>query len=366
MRNPLARLATRDASKPTLRERLTATKAQAKQVIAVSRVLMRPEPKAAPAVEKAALVNYSTWLAFERERVCAELYPHLGTKASRFVLPLNAAEKFFFPSGINGGQDKAWRTVAPASSRAVKVLDLVGVDWRKDQGDNAIRRFDEGGRADTGERPALPFAWPEPDAVLLEALDDMDRQSAALEAFHNAGSDARDGDETPGYDAVDDARDLALERLTKERARTLTGLQVKAQALLRTWIDGSNFHLRDELVRSLAHDLLGTSPRDFFGPHPDAAMAAVEEGRRLMKAADVASKLPQPAGRLAPLPEQEVACDNLWKHVDGVILKTVPRTGAGCAALARFALDFEREQGVAVDDDDSRTVLDLIARSPLL
>ncbi|KQO49961.1 hypothetical protein [Methylobacterium sp. Leaf85] len=365
MRNPLARLVHRDPAKPTLRERLTATKAKARTVIAVSRILMKPETKAAPAVEKAALVNYSTWLAFERERVCAELYPHLGAKASRFVLGLNAAEKFFFPGGMNGGQDKAWRTVAPASSRAVKVLDLVGVDWRQDRTAESSRLFDENGRADTGKRPALPFAWPEPDATLLEALDDMDRQDAALNAFFNAGTSGREGNEIPGYDAVDEARDGALERLAQERATTLTGLQAKAQTLLRPSVDGSNFALKDELVRSLAHDILGTSPRD-FGPRPDAIMRAIEEGRRLLKVADEASKLPQPPGRLAPLPEQEAASKNIWRHIEDVILKTVPRTGRGCAALARFALDFEREQGVAVDDNDSRTVLDLIARSPLL
>lgn len=365
MRNPLARLVHRDPAKPTLRERLTATKARAKQVIAVSRVLMKPETKPTPAVDRAALVNYSTWLAFERERVCAELYPHLGAKASKFVLTLNAAEKFFFPDGIDGGRSKAWRSVPPAASRAVQVLDLVGVDWREDSDATARGLFDDYPRADTGERPALPFAWPEPDAALLEALDDLDRLDAALEAFFHSGSDARDGDETPGYDAVEEARDGALERLAKERATTLAGLQFKARALLRPSVDGSNFALRDEIVRSLAHDILGTNPRD-FGPRPDPIMPAIEEGRRLLKVADEASKLPQPAGRLDPLPEQEVASKNLWKHVEDVILKTVPKTAAGCIALARFALDFEREHGVAIDDDDNRAVLDLIARSPLL
>ncbi|MCC0808870.1 hypothetical protein FPV16_22150 [Methylobacterium sp. W2] len=126
MRNPLARLVYRDPAKSTLRERLTATKAKARTVIAVSRILMKPEPKAAPAIEKAAMVNYSTWLAFESERVCVELYPHLGTKASRFILGLNAAEKFFFPGGMSSGQSRAQTTVAPASSRAVKVLDRPG------------------------------------------------------------------------------------------------------------------------------------------------------------------------------------------------------------------------------------------------
>lgn len=367
MRNPLARLVHRDPAKPTLRERLTATKAKARQVLAVNRALLKvhPLPAPPPAVDRVALVNYATWLAFERDRVCAELYPHMGARASQLVLTQNAAERFFFPGGIGNGQSKAWRTVPPASSRAVKILDLVGVEWRQDTGEDSRRMLDDGGQADTGERPALPFAWPEPDAALLEALDDLDRLDAALNAFHEAGTDERDGDETPGYTAVEDARDGVLERLAQERAKTLTGLQIKARALLRNSVDGTNSSDRAAITKSLLHDLLGTSPRD-FGPRPDAIMTAIEEGRRLLKVADEASKLPQPTGRLDPLPEQEAASANLWKHVEDVILKTVPRTGRGCAALARFALDFEKQRGTAVDVDDNRAVLDLIGRSPLL
>ncbi|KQQ39138.1 hypothetical protein ASF58_22870 [Methylobacterium sp. Leaf125] len=79
--------------------------------------------------------------------------------------------------------------------------------------------------------------------------------------------------------------------------------------------------------------------------------------------------MPQPAGSIDPLPEQEAATTAFWTHVDGVLLKTVPTTAAGCAALARFAVEFLADEGWVLDEHEGNEhtrILDLIARSPML
>jgi hypothetical protein len=99
MRNPFALLAKRDDAKPSLRERLVATKEKYGRTLRADRALKPPALE--PAVNRTALMNYATWLSFKRVRVCSELYPHMGVKASQFVLTSNAAERFFYPDGIN-------------------------------------------------------------------------------------------------------------------------------------------------------------------------------------------------------------------------------------------------------------------------
>jgi hypothetical protein len=102
----------------------------------------------------------------------------------------------------------------------------------------------------------------------------------------------------------------------------------------------------------------------------DPILAAIAETRRLMVARVRAGDLPQPAGSIDPLPEQEAAAGAFNTHVDDVLLKTVPTTAAGCVALARYAVDFLGEEGFALDEDQANEqhvrILDLIARSPML
>lgn len=99
---------------------------------------------------------------------------------------------------------------------------------------------------------------------------------------------------------------------------------------------------------------------------PDPILAAIAETRCLTEARIHAANLPQPAGSIDPLPEQTAALEAFFAHVDGVLLKTVPTTAAGCAALARYAVDFLADEGFVLDEQGSEHVriLELIARSP--
>ena len=103
-------------------------------------------------------------------------------------------------------------------------------------------------------------------------------------------------------------------------------------------------------------------------PAVDPIFAAILEARRLTDARTHAANLPQPAGSIDPLPEQKAAMEAFFAHVDGVLLTTVPTTAAGCAALARYAVEFLADEGFVLDEQGSEHVriLELIARSPLL
>jgi len=104
-------------------------------------------------------------------------------------------------------------------------------------------------------------------------------------------------------------------------------------------------------------------------PAADPILAAIAETRRLTQVRAVAAALPQSEGSIDPLPEQEALCDAFFAHVDGVLLKTVPTTAAGCVALARYAVEFLADEKWVLDEHDGNEhvrILDLIARSPML
>lgn len=102
----------------------------------------------------------------------------------------------------------------------------------------------------------------------------------------------------------------------------------------------------------------------------DPIMAAIAETRRLTIARIDALAVDLPPGTIDPTPEQNAATDAFFAHVNGVLLKTIPTTAAGCAALARFTVEFLEAEGYALDEDHANEqhvrILDLIARSPLL
>ncbi|KQP81111.1 hypothetical protein ASF60_22340 [Methylobacterium sp. Leaf113] len=101
----------------------------------------------------------------------------------------------------------------------------------------------------------------------------------------------------------------------------------------------------------------------------DPILAAIAETRRLTMARTRAYNVELPAGELDPSPEQNAATDAFFAHVDGVLLKTVPTTAAGCAALARFTVEFLEDEKFPLDEDEANEqhvrILDLIARSPM-
>lgn len=100
----------------------------------------------------------------------------------------------------------------------------------------------------------------------------------------------------------------------------------------------------------------------------DPVHGAIEAVRRCLRDCAAAQQLPQPPGRLDPLPEQETAGTALHASLDALAV-TVPTTAAGCAALAQFAVEFHAAEGFAVDEDERGQqhlrILDLIARSPM-
>lgn len=371
MRNPLKRLARRDPQpKVPLRERLAqakgrlaAGKAKAAQLVAANRMMLAP-PKPSPAVDRVALTNYATFLAWERFRVCAELYPHMGRKAVAFVLTLNAADRFFYSA------DGHRRSIAPpASTRALKVLDLVGIDWREDGDEASFDRLHGSHLRDNGERAAVPHNWPAPDAALLEALDDLVRLDAACQAVLRTGDASRDHDDVPSYDAIDLARRRALSRLATERAESLIGLQAKARAMLVPTVEELPCEHFADIAQSLARDLLEALPRA-VEPQPDPIFAVIEKARRLCAEHTAACNPGTPSDQPDPpevIDRRADANDDLWAFVDGTLLKTVPISAEGCKALAAFVGEFVADQDVPLDGASASNdpVLALIARSPL-
>lgn len=119
---------------------------------AATRLLTGPAIAGAP--DRRALIAYASWLYMERQYVCHELYPHLGSRASGFVAGMNAGFSFH-------------DSTRPApSTRAAPVLALAGCDWSQDK---------DQGIGDGGQSYALSPAFPHPDARLLDlgrAFDD--------------------------------------------------------------------------------------------------------------------------------------------------------------------------------------------------
>ncbi|GJE57326.1 hypothetical protein [Methylobacterium thuringiense] len=371
MRNPLKRLARPDQPKRLLRERLAGAKTKLVAVrekygrtLRVHRALNAPLPIPAPAVDRAALVNYATFLWHEHRAVCGELYPHLGHRAGQFVRSMNEAWGFFHDGNNSTSPRKG---MPPASTRAVQVLDLAGVDWRKDLARITLPTEDST-YIDSGERPSLPFGWPAADAVLTEALDDLRRLDAGQEAMHS-GNPHRNGDTVPGYDALEDARDNALDLMAKTRAESLTGLQAKAAAILTKSVSDEGVHV-EGIAASLARDLIGAHQSALDQNRPDPIFAVIDEAKRLFIDWTETGKLPLHTGSIDPRPENVAAQEAFHDYVDDVLLETVPTTAAGSKALARYAVEFIRAEKFTFDEtsekgDENVRLLDLIARSPL-
>lgn len=361
MRNPLKRQPSADP-KRTLRERFAATKAKAG--IALRRT--RPEPEAETGSDlndRTALVCYSTWLGIEQRRVCLELYPHLGPKGTAFSVGFNAGEEWHFNGSNRTG---GLKDRGPVLHRAVRLLDTLGVDWRGDiargRGPDDIAR---NLTTDTGERPPMPRGWPATDAALVTAAGDAERIEAAILAL--VTGDDRDMDEIPGYSELDEACDEVQATLVRERATSLVGLRAKASGFDLPSQKGHDRWLA-KLGASIARDLLHGTNR-LVQPSPDPVFEAIEATKRLSAARSAALHLDQLPGNVDP-PEQAATREAFFAHVDDVLLVTVPRTAAGCAALCRYALAYHAEHGCALDESWDNNhhfrILDLIARSPRL
>ncbi len=98
----------------------------------------------------------------------------------------------------------------------------------------------------------------------------------------------------------------------------------------------------------------------------DPIFAAIEETRRL-DGIWQATYAEWPHDTTEPdelMRRREAACAAMWDHWRGTALKTVPTTPAGCAALARYVVEYhDRDDGDL--DEDGHQVLRLIAQSPM-
>ncbi|MCJ2036458.1 hypothetical protein [Methylobacterium sp. J-068] len=109
--------------------------------------------------------------------------------------------------------------------------------------------------------------------------------------------------------------------------------------------------LKASASRVIRRGPVKTVPAPTLGVDP--IFTAIDTTRYLTAARKRADLLPQPAGSTDVLPEQDEAADAFFAHVDGVLLKTVPTTAAGCAALARFAVEFLADEGFSLDEDQA-------------
>ena len=363
MRNPLNLAFLKHDAGPSLRDRLTATSARlratkerAAVALKVGREAIRPpEPETA---DRIALVNYATWLWHERKRVCAELYPHRGSKFDAFVMGLNAAEDWHYDGRDRSG---GWVEKPPARDRAIQILDLMGVDWRADLTESGIAHLDPQRRIDRDEAPNVPVGWPDTTTVLRTAVVDLRRIDGAMDALLSHLPAGRRVETLPGYADLVQARDRVIATITGTKAEDLTGLQAKAQALLADSIEADPDAGQD-IAHSLAKDL-GQGRQSTLFPQPDPALPVIEEGRRLLQATREAFHLPDVG--LDPHPDRDAAQDAVWAHFRGPVSTVVPTTARGCSTLARYVTEFQKFQGVDLGDE-MRVILDNIARSPLL
>ena len=218
----------------------------------------------------------------------------------------------------------------------------------------------------TDAAAADPPPQVEGDAVLTEAAADLQRVEATIAAIPSLPG--RDRDETPDYAALEAEADQAAGIIASTPATGLPGLQAKATAIL-----SDRFSVQSpealEMAQSLARDVLGASSASIV-TWQDPILPAIKECRRLVAVVEAAEALPKPEGRLDALPEQQEAFDALNRYIEDVLLKTVPTTAHGCAALAQYAVEFSAARGFELDDGEDGAahlrVLDLIASSPLL
>ncbi|MDP4026845.1 hypothetical protein Q8W71_30055 [Methylobacterium sp. NEAU 140] len=356
----------RDPEPPSLKERaaslkagLAATREKYARTLRVHRALNDPLPPKPEPVDRVALVNYATWLFMERRLVCDELYPHMGGRGESFVLANCAADRFHFPGNPNGFP-LAKASPSRPSTRAVQVLDMVGVDWRADLTDSGRLHLDHPRMQDTGERPDTPHGWPRLDGALLTALVDLRRVDAAIEVLIAHLPADRDTETLPGYGELQDARAAVLDILTETRADSLPGLQAKARTLLVDSLRGDPDTV-EALAHSIAKDLIGAAP-GALAPKPDPIHAVLAESKRLE---DESEALFAKGNDGNATPEQEDSVGRVEDHWCNVVLKTVPTTARGCAALARAAQQ-HCERWCISSEHYGAPALDLIARSPLL
>lgn len=218
-----------------------------------------------------------------------------------------------------------------------------------------------------------------PAAVVSPELADLIAEFDRLTAALRVGSD---GDHWPDESLVRqsvEARAAVIQFPSAGAADTAAKLASYGRSESVSDIrEGVRFSLEagnaynDDLASTIIAELLemgGIGPATALplAARPDPIFAAIDEARRLSadhaRLNSVSARTPDSHPSWEPEREAHSA---MWDHVRGVLLKTVPTTGAGCVALARFACEFTEDQGVPLEYTSNDAVLALIARSTAL
>lgn len=201
------------------------------------------------------------------------------------------------------------------------------------------------------------------DADLVDMVAEAVRLRAQGEALLARTGLTGEADEQPDYQRVEAAHEALLSLIPGRPAEGLAGLRAKARAFVD--LDDrmhTRFDTLCDLGASLADDLLRLRPAAVLG-EPDPIYAAIAESRRLLAALTAARLLPHDGGE--PPAEMNDAMDALFAHRDDTLLGTVPQTAAGCLALASYAVEFTRSEGVPLSHEEgSADLLELMADCP--
>lgn len=207
--------------------------------LASATAITATEAVSQPTADRRALEAYASWLFMERRLLCMALYPDLGIKAERYDFALNAGYGWHF----RGSQD--WRDLPQPASRAVAILDLVGVDWRNQE-------HSEWQYVDSGRRPSIA-GFSAADSQLVTAVREIQILDLRIQELHDKFGDDADGRDD--YHEMEARRDEVLEILATIPARSHEGLVAKAEALTQRRLI-EDFERHGAVASSLADDVL--------------------------------------------------------------------------------------------------------------
>src|SRR5215204_6072023 len=134
---------------------------------------------------------------------------------------------------------------APKTSSwpAMPVTAGTSVDWTKDE----VQDWTLPPRQDAGECPALPGNWPHADAELLSASVELATLDLGIDGLHTKYGD--DADSRADYREIEARRNEVIEILIERPARTLEGIEAKAESVVQL---GDDWKWAVDLGRSLA------------------------------------------------------------------------------------------------------------------
>lgn len=218
------------------------------------------------------------------------------------------------------------------------------------------------------------------DAALLAAIETHKASHQALcdastaddvVAVADAGGDSSDEAMEPARAAWELANEVELQdwrQLFQHRPRSLPGLIAVLRHLRQHYLAHLGISDEPAVLDYLVESACGLRVNEAMaiGADTDPIIAAIEKDRALaaehIRLLGISGSKPDDDPSWEPTHD---AHDAQWKHWDEVLLKTVPLTPAGCAALAAYADEWVEREGLDLDEAGS-AILDLIAGSPAL